>query len=512
MSEIEAGQDFHNPPPPPGSTRDAVQADAPELLPILDAQPDIRLYTRSHPRFADLARIRREVTDMAPPLAIARPTNEAEIIAVVRHCGEEKGVGAPLAIRSGGNDMGERSRSDGGVVIDVRSLDHMVLAADRQSVRLGGGVNLGSLLKFLDSHALDAPCGWGYEVGYVAWACGGGYGLECGAQGLGVDQILGGRIVTSSGRVLEAGPPRDDEKGRDDAEAADVWWALRGGGAGVIGVVSELTIKVYPRPRAIAGYVWFPLSEAETVFGNMGKLYQEDFPDNFAGEVFVINPFNNGGTINHFFWWQLKDDGSDLEQAKAYHERLTQCGTVIHDTVRDKDGNYNETTPHDFLFSIAIPSRNSGRGSTVVSATLPSFSAELGAILARNPLPTEHSSFVLHNCHGRGTRIDSTAAFGNRQQHILIGIAVQFDEADQEHVAQARSWPNDVYKELQEAGLLTDWKYVNFNAPEKGDGKMYLGHEGVKRMMRVKDKWDPKGLFQRCTPDLGLETPMHGFT
>ncbi|ETS73617.1 hypothetical protein PFICI_14563 [Pestalotiopsis fici W106-1] len=504
MSEIKAGAEFHNP-PPPGSTRNAVRTDAAGLVPILDAQPEIHIYTKSHPLFADLSRVRTEMTEMTP-LAIARPTNEAEIAAVVRHC---KSNGIAVAIRSGGNDMGERSRSNGGVVIDVRSLDHMVIAANRQSVRLGGGVNLGSLQKFLDSHELDAPCGWGYEVGYVAWACGGGYGLECGTRGLGVDQILGGRIVTSLGEVLEAVP---GDEGCNDPDADDIWWALRGAGAGVIGVVSELTIKTYPRPRAIAGYVWFPLSEAETVFGNMEKLYQEEFPDNFAGEVFVINPINNdGGTINHFFWWQLKDDGSDLEQAKAYHKRITQCGTVIHDTVRDKDGDYNETTPHDFLFSISIPSRGSGMRSSTMSANFPSFSAKLGTILARHPLPTEKSCIVLHNCHGRGAQRDPTAAFGNRDQHILIGITAQFDEAEKEPEEQARRWPDIVYNELQEAGLLTGWKYINFNSPEKGDGKMYLGGEGVKRMRRIKEKWDPTGLFQRCTPDLGTDDLMNGF-
>ncbi|KAK6224165.1 hypothetical protein LQW54_000314 [Pestalotiopsis sp. IQ-011] len=491
MPEITAGEEFLNAAPPQGSTRDAVEADAPRLLPILDQQPGLHIYTRSSPDFAALSRVRKEVTPMTP-LAVARPTSEAEAAALVAHCAR---AGIPVAVRSGGNDIGERSRSDGGVVVDVRSLDHMVLAADRTSVRLGGGVNLGGLLAFLDAHALDASCGWGHEVGYVAWACGGGYGLECGARGLGVDQILGGRIVTASGDVVEAGPGSDP----------DVWWALRGGGAGVVGVVSELTIKVYPRPRAIAGYVWFPLSEAETVLGNMDQLYREDFPDNFAGEIFVINPLNNGGIINHFFWWTLKDDGSDLEQAKAYHERIIKCGTVLQDTVRDKDGKYNETTPRDFLFSIALPMRQSGRGSNTTSATIPSLSSELGAVLARHPLPTEHSSIVLHNCHGRGARREQNAAFGNRNAHILAGITVQNVDTDKELEPHAKNWPSDVYSDLAEAGLLTGWKYVNFNQPEEGDGKMYLGAEGVKRMRQIKEKWDPNGLFKRCTPDLSIE-------
>lgn len=149
--------------------------------------------------------------------------------------------------------------------------------------------------------------------------------------------------------------------------------------------------------------------------------------------------------------------------------------------------------------------RHSGRGSNTTSATFSSLSSELGAVLARHPLPTEHSSIVLHNCHGRGARREQTAAFGNRNAHILAGITVQNVDTDKQLEPHARNWPSDVYSDLAKAGLLTGWKYVNFNQPEEGDGKMYLGTEGVKRMRQIKEKWDPNGLFKRCTPDLSTE-------
>ncbi|KAK9414717.1 hypothetical protein SUNI508_11000 [Seiridium unicorne] len=488
MATITAGQEYRDA-PPPRSNRDAVQADTPPLLPLIEKYPDIHIYTKSNPRFSEISKVRTEKTDMEA-LAIVRPMNEAEISATVTHCAE---AGISITIRSGGNDIAERSRSHGGVVIDVRSLDSMVLAADHQSVRIGGGVTLGNALRFLDANDLDTPCGWGQEVGYVAWACGGGYGVECGSRGLGVDQVLAGRIVTASGEVLVL---------NGDGEHQDAWWALRGGGAGIIGVVSELTVKVYPKLKALAGYVWFPYAEAESVLGNMQKLYQDNFPDKFAGEVFLIDPLNNGGIINHFFWWELNEDGSDLEEAKAYHKRVTEFGTVVLDTVKGQDGKYNETTPFDFLYSIKNPGLETRQTMYNKSLIVPSFSAELGAIVARHPLPTTISVIVLHNCHGAGTRRNPTAAFGNRDQHILVGIGAQCDWADEETKARSSSWPGKIYDELVEAGLSTGWKYINFNPKEKGDGKMYLGEEGLKKMRLVKQRWDPNGLFALSTPDL----------
>ncbi|KAH6651976.1 hypothetical protein BKA67DRAFT_537825 [Truncatella angustata] len=490
MSEIIAGKEYHDV-ALVGSKLHSVQAHAPALLALLERYPEMHIYTKSHPHFVELSRVRADRTDMEA-LALVRPVCEAEVSAVVKYC-VERGIG--IAIRSGGGDIAERSRSHGGVVIDMRSMDSMVLAADRKSIRIGGGLNSGTLLRFLDANGLDTPCGWGHEVGYIAWACGGGYGVECGARGMGADQILSGRVVTASGDILDAQP---------DNENKDVYWALRGGGAGILGVVSELTVKVHPKPKALAGYVWFPYTEAEKVFGNMQKLYEENFPDNFAAEVFLIDPLNNGGIINHFFWWELKADENDLEDAKAYHKKITECGTVVMDTVKDKNGKYNITSPYEFLYSIKNPGAETRLAYYNKSLTVPSISAEFGAILARHPLPTPTSVVVLHNCHGAGTRFDSTAAFGNREQHILVGLAALCDWADEDAKAQIKSWPGAVYDELVAAGLNTGWKYVNFNIREKDDGKMYLGEKGVERMRKLKGRWDPDDVFALCTPDLGI--------
>lgn len=329
MSEIISGKEYHDP-LPAGSDRSAVQQDAPALIALFDDHPGIHIYTSSNSEFPSINKFRFERTDITP-LAIVRPTTETEISAIITACAT---ANVPVAVRSGGNDMSERSRVDGGVVIDVRSMDTMTIAADRKSVRLGGGINSGKLSKFLDENGLDTPVGWDSEVGYVAWACGGGYGLQCGSRGLGVDQVLGGRIVTASGDVLDV----QDKPGSEDA-----LWALRGGGAGVMGVVSELTVKVYPTAKALAGFLMFPYAEAEKVFGNMQKIYQEDLPDNFAGELILVDPMGNGGAINHFFWWELKGDGSDVEKAKEYYKKITECGTVIMDTVKDPDDNYNQS-------------------------------------------------------------------------------------------------------------------------------------------------------------------------
>lgn len=69
------------------------------------------------------------------------------------------------------------------------------------------------------------------SVGYTGWATLGGYGPLTSHYGLGVDQIVGAKIVNARGEVQDANE--------------ELLVGIRGGG-GSLGIIVELTIKVYP--------------------------------------------------------------------------------------------------------------------------------------------------------------------------------------------------------------------------------------------------------------------------
>ena len=69
------------------------------------------------------------------------------------------------------------------------------------------------------------------SVGYTGWATLGGYGPLTSHYGMGVDQILGAKVVNGSGEIQDA----DEE----------MLVGIRGGG-GSLGIIVELTVKVYP--------------------------------------------------------------------------------------------------------------------------------------------------------------------------------------------------------------------------------------------------------------------------
>jgi FAD/FMN-containing dehydrogenase len=59
--------------------------------------------------------------------------------------------------------------------------------------------------------------------------------------GLGADNMLEFKVITADGSLTVA----------NAVSNPDLFWALRGGGAGTWGVVVEATMKAYPAPTII---------------------------------------------------------------------------------------------------------------------------------------------------------------------------------------------------------------------------------------------------------------------
>lgn len=75
-------------------------------------------------------------------------------------------------------------------------------------------------------------------MGYVGWATLGGYGLFAPLYGLGVDQIVGAKLVTATGEVIDC--------------TEEVLKGVRGGGC-TLGVIVEVTVKVYALKQVSRG-------------------------------------------------------------------------------------------------------------------------------------------------------------------------------------------------------------------------------------------------------------------
>ena len=153
--------------------------------------------------------------------------------------------GLGFAIRSGGHSYEGFSQSPD-LVIDVRGMTGIKLAADRKSVSIGAGSSLGSVYKALAPSQLAIPAGSCFPVGVAGHSLGGGFGLIGRPFGLACDSILSMEMVDALGKVRQVSA----------TENPDLFWALRGGGNGNFGVVTNFNF----RPSAVNMVARFGMS------------------------------------------------------------------------------------------------------------------------------------------------------------------------------------------------------------------------------------------------------------
>jgi glycolate oxidase len=177
------------------------------------------------------------------PLVVALPENEDQVRAILRVCHEGH---VPVVFRGAGTGLsGGAIPYEHGVLLGLskmkRILDIDPLA---RSARVQPGVRNAAIseaaaslgLYYAPDPSSQIACSIG---GNVAENSG---GVHCLKYGLTVHNILRLRFVTIEGEVLEIGGEGLDSAGFD-------LLALITGSEGLLGVVTEITVKLLPKPR-----------------------------------------------------------------------------------------------------------------------------------------------------------------------------------------------------------------------------------------------------------------------
>ena len=146
-----------------------------------------------------------------------------------------------------------RDHGDGALVIDVRPLDTVTL--DGTTATVGAGASLVQVYDGLGSRGRGIPGGSCPTVGISGLTQGGGVGVLARAYGLTCDSVTGMQVVLADGRVVSVG--KDEEP--------ELFWALRGGGGGHLGVVTSFTFATFAAPTITRAYVAWPFSAARHV-------------------------------------------------------------------------------------------------------------------------------------------------------------------------------------------------------------------------------------------------------
>lgn len=194
--------------------------------------------------------------------------------------------GLDFAVRSGGHSYGGYSTSKG-LVIDVTRQSAVQLDSAGNTSNVGAGARLVDVYSTLGASGVALPGGSCPTVGIAGLTLGGGLGVVDRRYGLTCDNLLSATVVLASGRVINCSATEDP----------DLFWALRGGGGGNFGVVTDFTFQVHPignlglftlvwpwsnAPQVISAWQsWAPNAPAE-IWSNCQLLNSQDTPTGVA--------------------------------------------------------------------------------------------------------------------------------------------------------------------------------------------------------------------------------------
>ena len=178
------------------------------------------------------------------PWVVALPENEQQVVRIVKACARHS---VPIIPRGAGTGLsgGARPHREGVVLGLSRMTEILDVDCVGRMARVQPGVRNAAISEAAGVHGLyyapdpssQIACSIG---GNVAENAG---GVHCLKYGLTVNNVLGVRLVTSTGEILKLGGALYDNPGPD-------LLALVCGSEGMLGIVTEVTVALLPHPQA----------------------------------------------------------------------------------------------------------------------------------------------------------------------------------------------------------------------------------------------------------------------
>lgn len=208
------------------------------------------VFLPGQPGFTAAAHVYNPRFDGVLPTAVARPVDSIDVRSALRFTLAHD---VPVRARSGGHSYAGYSTLSDGVVLDLRELNSITVDKHAGTATVGAGAQLIDIYSGLARAGATLPAGSCPSVGVSGVTLGGGFGLAARHFGLTTDNLVAVKIVTADGQLRTVNRQTDP----------DLLWALKGGGGGNFGVVTEFTFSVYPLPASAAYFnVRWPWSSA----------------------------------------------------------------------------------------------------------------------------------------------------------------------------------------------------------------------------------------------------------
>jgi FAD/FMN-containing dehydrogenase len=221
---------------------------------------DGKLYRPGETGYATAHQLFNPRFDSIQPAGVVRAATVDDVRESILFARENKLVCVP---KGGGHSYVGASTVGNGLVVDVGPVRSISYADN--VVTVGAGAKLYDVHALLDKYGRSLPTGTCPTVGIAGLALGGGMGIHTRTYGLTSDRILSMQVVTADGVLRTASPTQN----------ADLYWALRGGGGGNLGIVTSFRLATIPAGRLGFFQLTWPEAAAAAVLRGWQRFAHE---------------------------------------------------------------------------------------------------------------------------------------------------------------------------------------------------------------------------------------------
>jgi FAD/FMN-containing dehydrogenase len=393
------------------------------------------------------------------PVAVAKVSTVEDVQATLQAAAGR----VTLAARSGGHSYAGYSLPESGLVVDVSGLNKVDVQGT--TAVIGAGANLKDVYAGLARAGRALPAGSCPTVGIAGLTLGGGIGVLARKYGLTCDHLRSAQVVTGDGKLLTASASSEP----------DLFWALRGGGGGNFGVVTEFTFETDPAPDLTVFSLRFPAGSAAGVLGAWQQWIAAMPPELWANLV-----LSGGSPV------QCRVGG-------CYVGGAAGLNTLLNNLTTNAGARPTQRTVKslDYLGAMKYFEGSSARQSFVASSriiTTPVDAAKVVALADGRP----GMDLLIDGLGGKVAEPAKDAtAFWHRDALASVQIYAPATAKTRAKVTQS---VGDVVAGLAAAGA--GGGYVNYIDPALPDWKTAYYGDNAKRLQDVAKKYDPDNVFR----------------
>jgi FAD/FMN-containing dehydrogenase len=365
-------------------------------------------------------------------------------------------------------------------MIDLSSMKTVKVVPTARRATVEAGCTLADFDAVAQAHGLATPLGINSTTGVAGLTLGGGFGWLSRKYGMTVDNLISAEVVTADGKQVHA----------SEAENADLFWGLRGGG-GNLGIVTSFEFRLHPvGPNVLSGLIVFPFDQARSVIEQFAR-FTEKMPDDL--NVWMVTrkapplPFLPTHSHGKEMVALALCYAGDPAQGEKLIAPLRGFGVAL--------GEHIGVQPYTAWQQAFDPLLTKGARNYWKSHNFARL--EGGAIdtivtyAAR--LPSSQCEIFIGTIGAQTTRVAPDAmAYASRDANYVMNVHGRWESAAED--ARGIAWAREFFAKSQP--FASGGAYINFLTQDETDRVAFAYGAAYKRLRKLKKKYDPTNLFR----------------